>query len=161
MASGARRKISRLPLAACSSVRNPATPMSLGSHLPGENSKVSAPKPQVAAAVQNATKLRSNAASAGSGCQPSQSMDGPQVIEFHGAATQPRALLSGGLFNVLGIDGGDLCFAPSRRCNAVHQSNADRRMSGPIESRFRLDCFIAPDPLRCNNWHCAMTIRSR
>jgi hypothetical protein len=27
-----------------------------------------------------------------------------------------------------------------------------RACLGPSEFRFRHDCFIAPDPLRCNNW---------
>jgi hypothetical protein len=55
----------------------------------------------------------------------------------------------------LGIDGARLGFAPSPSAMLSHQTNADQSLFRPIEFRFRHDCFIAPDPLRCNNWHCA------
>jgi hypothetical protein len=154
------QNIDALPLAACSSVQNPATPMSLRSHLLGEDSQSARRNRRWPRWCKTQSSFATMLRLLGAAVSHHNPWSA-QVIEFDGVAAQPRALLRGGLFNVLGIDGGRLVFCPVAQCNAVHQSNADRRMSGPIESRFRLDCFIAPDPLRCNNWHCAMTIRSR
>jgi hypothetical protein len=86
-----------------------------------------------------------------------KSLDGPQVIEFHGVVTQPRRWLRGRFFNVLGIDDGGLRLRP--RCvpkqRRSEQSSPDRIFAFAMNASLPLIRFGATIGIAL------MTIRSR